>query len=158
MGDLQMTRGALPHLFASMVVALMMMTAPSSPARAQVMEVFKTPSCGCCTLWMRHVGRAGFSPKGKDLETKDLTQYKTDAGIPTKLQSCHTARIDGYIIEGHVPAADIRRLLKERPDAIGLAVPGMPIGSPGMESGNEREPYQVLLIRRDGRIEVFSQY
>ncbi len=153
-----MKHNALPQLLAFVVMAMITATVPSAAIRAQPIEVFKSASCGCCTLWMRHVGRAGFSPKGKDLDNKALSQFKTDAGIPEQLQSCHTARVGGYVIEGHVPAADIRRLLKERPDAIGLAVPGMPIGSPGMEVGNEREPYQVLLIHRDGRTEVFSQY
>ena len=127
-------------------------------AKAQTVEVFKSASCGCCTLWMRHLIRSGFSAKGKNLEAKELAQFKTDTGVPSQLQSCHTARIDGYVIEGHVPASDIRRLLAERPDAIGLAVPGMPIGSPGMEAGNEREPYDVLLIRRDGTTEVFNSH
>ena len=127
-------------------------------ASAQTVEVFKSASCGCCTLWMRHLIRSGFSTKGKDLDGKELAQFKVDARVPSKLQSCHTARVGGYVIEGHVPAADIRRLLAERPDAIGLAVPGMPIGSPGMESGNEREPYDVLLIRRDGSTQVFSSH
>jgi len=127
-------------------------------AKAQAVEVFKSASCGCCTLWMRHLVRSGFSPKWKDLGAAELAQVKTDARVPETLQSCHTAKVGGYVIEGHVPASDIRRLLAERPDAIGLAVPGMPIGSPGMESGNEREPYDVLLIRRDGTTQVFNSH
>jgi hypothetical protein len=85
-------------------------------------------------------------------------RYKLDNGIPQEMVSCHTGRVDGYMIEGHVPAADIRRLLEERPDAVGLAVPGMPYGSPGMGPESQREAYVVYLIRRDGTTETFSSY
>jgi hypothetical protein len=85
-------------------------------------------------------------------------RYKLDSGIPQEMASCHTARVEGYMIEGHVPVADIRRLLGERPDAVGLAVPGMPYGSPGMGPENEREAYDVFLIRRNGSTDVFSHY
>ncbi len=87
-----------------------------------------------------------------------LARYKLDNGIPQKMVSCHTGRIGGYMIEGHVPVADIHRLLEERPDAVGLAVPGMPYGSPGMGAESERESYEVFLIRRDGSTEVYASY
>lgn len=87
-----------------------------------------------------------------------LAKLKADAGLAPDLQSCHTAKIGGYVVEGHVPASDIQRLLAEKPDAVGLTVPGMPMGSPGMEAGGEKEPYEVLLVRRDGTTEVFSRY
>ncbi len=152
-----MRYAAFSHLLAAVALTLATLTA-SGGAMAQPIEVFKSASCGCCTLWMKHLSRSGFSPKWQDLGAVELTQVKADARIPDNLQSCHTAKIDGYVIEGHVPASDIRRLLAERPDAIGLAVPGMPIGSPGMESGNAREPYEVLLLRRDGSTMVFSRH
>ena len=85
-------------------------------------------------------------------------KMKLDAGIPTALTACHTARVEGYLIEGHVPAREVDRLLDERPDALGLVVAGMPVGSPGMESGNKRDPYEVLLLKKDGRSEVFARY
>ena len=85
-------------------------------------------------------------------------RFKVDNGIDAKLASCHTAKVGGYTIEGHVPAQEIRRLLRERPDAIGLSVPGMPLGSPGMDSGDDRESFDVLLVRRDGSTEVFASY
>lgn len=152
-----MRRGAFSRLLAAGAM-LLVVTVSASTTPAQTIEVFKSASCGCCTLWLRHLVRSGFSPKWKDLSSAELTRIKTDAGLPSDLQSCHTARIGGYVVEGHVPAADIRRLLAERPDAVGLSVPGMPIGSPGMEAGNEREPYDVLLVRRDGTTEVFSSH
>lgn len=87
-----------------------------------------------------------------------LVRFKLDNGVPQRMVSCHTAQVDGYIIEGHVPAADIRRLLEERPDAVGLAVPKMPLGSPGMDFGSRREPYDVMLIGKDGSLEVYNSY
>ncbi len=152
-----MRRTALSLLLMGILLLPTLLADPGI-AKAQTVEVFKTTSCFCCTLWMRHMMRSGFSTKWKDLSDADLAQFKTQALVPKKLQTCLTAKIGGYVIEGHVPASDIRRLLAERPDAIGLAVPGMPIGSPGMESGNQREPYDVLLIRRDGTTEVFSSH
>jgi len=96
--------------------------------------------------------------KVSDADTSSLAALKRQAGIGDKLASCHTAKFDGYVIEGHVPGSDIKRLVAERPDAIGLTAPGMPIGSPGMEQGGEFEPYDVLLIRKDGATEVFARY
>jgi hypothetical protein len=133
-------------------------SAIASAALAQTMNVYKSASCGCCKLWIRHIEKAGFTARSQDLAAGQLARLKADAKLSPDLQSCHTAKIDGYVIEGHVPPADIRRLLAEKPDAIGLTVPGMPLGSPGMEAGGEKEPYQVMLVRRDGTTEVFSKY
>ena len=133
-------------------------SAMTSEAFAQTMNVYKSASCGCCKLWIRHVEKAGFTARSQDLATGQLARLKADAKLAPDLQSCHTAKVDGYVIEGHVPAADIRRLLAEKPDAIGLTVPGMPLGSPGMEPGDDKEPYEVLLVKRDGTTEVFSRY
>ena len=122
------------------------------------MHVLKDPNCGCCSAWIEILERDGFSVTLEASEGAVLARYKSENGIPQSMVSCHTGRIDGYMVEGHVPVADIRRLLMERPDAIGLAVPGMPYGSPGMGPESEREAYDVFLIRHDGSTEVFTSY
>ena len=132
------------------------------PARARSIDnqmlVVKDPNCGCCAAWIEIVEAAGFAVTIELSAGTALMRYKSDNGIPEAMASCHTARIGGYMLEGHVPVADIRRLLEDRPDAIGLAVPGMPYGSPGMGPESEREAYDVLLIRKDGTSEVFTHY
>ena len=114
--------------------------------------VYKSPYCGCCVGWARHMTAHGYAVS--DPDNTDLEAVKQSAGVPRELYSCHTAVIDGYVIEGHVPASAIERLLRERPDVKGLAVPGMPIGSPGME-GPDPEPYDVLSFDEDGETSVF---
>jgi hypothetical protein len=121
-------------------------------------HVMKDPNCGCCTAWIEILESEGFNVTTEPSAGTLLMRYKMDNGIPQEMVSCHTARIENYMIEGHVPVADIRQLLEERPDAVGLAVPGMPYGSPGMGPEEEREAYVVFLIRRDGSTEVFSRY
>ncbi|MDD9709765.1 DUF411 domain-containing protein [Seohaeicola sp. SP36] len=121
-------------------------------------HVMKDPKCGCCTAWIEILENEGFTVTTEPSAGTLLMRYKMDNGIPQEMVSCHTARIENYMIEGHVPVADIRRLLEESPDAVGLAVPGMPYGSPGMGPEEEREAYEVFLIRRDGSTEVFSRY
>jgi hypothetical protein len=118
-------------------------------------HVHKSPTCGCCTKWVAHLRENGFEVETTDL--RDLRMVKAMAGIAPEQASCHTARVAGYVIEGHVPAEDIRRLLAERPGARGLTVPGMPKGSPGMEAPNP-EHYQVLLIDEEGETEVFAEH
>lgn len=127
-------------------------------AAPTTMQVWKDPNCGCCKDWIAHLEKNG-------LATATIEQGNSAArarlGMPQKFGSCHTALIQGYVIEGHVPAADIQRLLKEKPRALGLSVPGMPIGSPGMDGpayGGRRDAYQVLLIQRDGGTTVFNTY
>ena len=127
-------------------------------SEAETMEVFKSATCGCCKEWIAHVAAAGFTVTARDVEQDQLSLLKRMAGVPDDLAGCHTARIAGYVIEGHVPAADIKRLLQERPDAVGLSVPGMPFGSPGMGPEDQREAYDVVLIWRDGGAEVFTSY
>lgn len=122
------------------------------------MEVLKTSGCICCTTWLEYLEKAGFEVEARDMAMGALMKVKLDAGLKPGLTSCHTGRIDGYVVEGHVPVREIRRLLSERPDAIGLSVPDMPLGSPGMDIGDEREPYDVLLVRKDGATEVFARY
>ncbi|MFG6535697.1 DUF411 domain-containing protein [Sulfitobacter sp. 1A15333] len=121
-------------------------------------HVMKDPNCGCCSAWIEVLVNEGFAVTTERSLGSLLIRYKQDNGIPQNMASCHTAKIEGYMIEGHVPPADIRKLLAERPDAIGLAVPGMPYGSPGMGPESERDAYDVYLIARDGSSEVFSSY
>jgi hypothetical protein len=118
-----------------------------------VMTVYKSPACGCCAFWVDHMRENGFEIVVEEMD--DVAPVKRSHGIPPRLWSCHTATIDGYAIEGHVPAAVVRKLLAERPDAIGIAVPGMPIGSPGMEGPNP-QAYDVILLKKDGSTEVFA--
>ena len=122
------------------------------------MGVFKSPTCGCCSAWVDHVTGARFDAVVRDVDQQTLWNIKDRAGVTTELSSCHTAFINGYFIEGHVPANDVQRLLSERPNALGLTVPGMPTGSPGMEVGNQRDAYDTLLVLRDGSTEVFASH
>ncbi len=114
------------------------------------LAVAKSPTCGCCGAWVNHMRAAGFEVEVRELPDEALAALKRRLGLAPEHTSCHTAEVDGYVVEGHVPAEDVTRLLAERPDALGLAVPGMPIGSPGMEMGGMREPYDTLLIGTDG--------
>lgn len=127
----------------------------SSPDRIHVVE---GTGCECCKQWTRYLQADGFEVTHEERFGVLLMQHKLDLGVPVEVSSCHTGSIDGYFLEGHVPAADIRKLLRERPDARGLAVPGMPYGSPGMGPESNREAYDVLLIRKDGSGEVFTHY
>jgi len=125
---------------------------------AQLVEVWKSPTCGCCKDWVRHLEANGFRVRTHD---DGNTDQRAALGMPLKYGSCHTARIGGYAIEGHVPAREIQRLLKDKPAAVGLAVPAMPVGAPGMdgpEYGGRRDPYDVLLVRRDGGADVYHSY
>ena len=118
--------------------------------------VYKGPTCTCCSKWVKHLQQAGFTVETHDEPRMSLV--KTRLGVPKALAACHTATVNGYVIEGHVPAEDIRRLLAERPKASGIAVPGMPIGSPGMEEGSRVDPYQTLMFDPQGQTTVFSQH
>ncbi|MEL3891706.1 DUF411 domain-containing protein [Ferrovibrio sp. MS7] len=141
-----------------LVLTLSATALPVLPARAtDTVHVLKTSSCGCCNAWITHLRKAGFPVTAKDVPMALLNQEKLSAGLTPELSSCHTARVGGYVIEGHVPAVDIQRLLRERPDALGLTVPGMPEGSPGMETG-KADPYDVLLFAKGGTTTVYSRY
>ena len=129
--------------------------APSAFAETPMLKVYKSPSCGCCGAWVDHMRSAGFRVEVADIT--DLSPIKNKLGVFPELWSCHSAVIDGYVIEGHVPAREVIRLLRDRPKAIGLAVPGMPIGSPGMEQGSRRDPFQVILFSSTRR-SVFATY
>ena len=138
--------------------ALLLMAGCAQAAPPLALVVYKTPWCGCCKGWITHMTRAGFKPTVHEVE--DLTPIREKHGVPFNLSSCHTGLIGGYAVEGHVPPADVLRLLKERPKAIGLTVPGMPIGSPGMESPNgATEAYAtLLLLDRSGKTRVFARH
>lgn len=121
-------------------------------------EVWKDPNCGCCEDWVSHLRANGFTVQ---VHNSGNTAARARLGVPDALGSCHTAQVGGYALEGHVPASDVRRLLKERPNAIGLAVPGMPIGSPGMDGavyGGRKDAYAVLLIQRGGGTRVYQNH
>ncbi|MEZ5798283.1 MAG: DUF411 domain-containing protein [Paracoccaceae bacterium] len=143
------------------MLALTAAFAAARPALGQdlpAIHVVKDAGCGCCNAWIGHIRDAGFPVSFEEMPPEDLADLKASLGIAPDLASCHTARVEGYVIEGHVPAADITRLLAERPDALGLTVPGMPYGSPGMGPETEREAFDVLLIAKDGRASLFASY
>ena len=146
-------------LMSSAVMPLPSAHAADEATRAQslpVVEMTKHPQCGCCAAWANHLRAEGFEVKVT--ETQKMWRVKRLARIPQHLDSCHTATVGGYVVEGHVPADDIKRLLSERPNVTGIAVPGMPIGSPGMEVSDRTEPYDVLSFDADGRTAVFKSY
>lgn len=125
---------------------------PAPAARA--ITIYKDPNCGCCKEWVEHVRKAGFVPTVHD--TTDMASVKSSMGVPKTLESCHTARIGSYTIEGHVPADLITRLVKEKPVGRGLAVPGMPAGSPGMEMGGRKDKYDIMLFDKSGKSRVYA--
>lgn len=125
-------------------------------AETPVVDVYKSPTCGCCGKWVDHLKANGFVVRSHD--TDDVAQHKYRLGVPYGYGSCHTAEVNGYLVEGHVPARDIRRLLKEKPRARGLVVPAMPMGSPGMEQGSRKDHYDVLLAKQDGSIQTYTRY
>ncbi|MFL6112751.1 MAG: DUF411 domain-containing protein, partial [Catenulispora sp.] len=130
----------------------------AAQSKPPAMTVYKDPTCGCCSMWVEHVKKAGIAATID--QTTDVNAIKTQRGVPARVRSCHTALIDRYVIEGHVPVKEIQRLLKERPaGVIGLAVGGMPIGSPGMEvTGQKAQPYRVLAFDSAGATTVFASY
>ncbi|OLB77806.1 MAG: metal-binding protein [Alphaproteobacteria bacterium 13_2_20CM_2_64_7] len=145
MSDIDFSLTRRSALFAA--VASLVQTGTASAGEKEVITVHKDPTCGCCSGWVEHIQKAGFKTKFRD--TRDL-DAKRRLGVPDDLAACHTAEVAGYIMEGHVPAAALRRFLAEKPKAAGLAVPGMPIGSPGMEGGRP-EKYDVVLFGPEGR-------
>ncbi len=133
----------------------MMLPAVLTHAAAPAINVYKSASCGCCHLWVEHLQQNGFKVIAHDVA--DPSDYRARFGVPQELGSCHTATVNGYVLEGHVPANDIKRLLRERPKAHGLAVPSMPLGSPGME-GPRRDAYDVLVFQANGKHKVYRHY
>ena len=148
---------------ASVAAEMVAEAPPAAPAMTPVdaslplVVVHKSPSCGCCVAWVEHMQHAGFAVEVRNVD--NLDPVKTRVGVPAGKGSCHTAEVGGYFVEGHVPADDIKRLLAERPDAKGLTVPGMPMGSPGMEVPDGRvQPYTVELVGRDGATSAYAQH
>ncbi|MGG7055352.1 DUF411 domain-containing protein [Nitrosomonas sp. ANs5] len=148
----------LNQFFTQSMLAIALAGASMHVAAAATIEVYKSPTCGCCSKWVDHLRDHGFTVNTHDVGNQEA---RARAGISPSLGSCHTATVNGYAIEGHVPAADIQRLLREKPRAVGLAVPDMPHGSPGMETGRN-DPYNVLLIRKPGdersAATIYSRY
>ena len=143
----------------TLILMLLMFTAALNSAAEEAgadVTVFKSPTCGCCTIWASHLRENGFTVNEKKVD--NVGAYKQQLGVPGYLSSCHTAMVGGYVIEGHVPASDIRRLLQEKPDIRGLTVPGMVAGSPGMEQGGRRDSFNVLAIRKDGSSYIYNSY
>lgn len=157
MPDPRSARRGLLLALAAIPLALALSTGTAQ--KLPTVEVFKTPACGCCDDWIKHLQANGFEVT--PINVPDLAPVRARLGMPAKYGSCHTARVGGYLVEGHVPAREVRRLLRERPQAIGIAVPGMPIGSPGMDGPiykGLQQPYDVLLVQRDGSARVFASY
>ena len=139
------------------LIASLILLVTSSPSQQSgpVVTVFKNPTCGCCGKWVEHLKANGFVVKVQEVD--DTSSYERQYHVPKTMVSCHTAVVNGYTIEGHVPAAEIKRLLSERPKAVGLAVPGMPVGSPGMES-TRSEAYSVFVFDESGNPSVYARY
>ena len=146
---------AITGILAAAAIGFGGLVAAQRPA-APVVEVFKSPTCGCCANWVKHLEANGFRTKVTDVE--DMTTVKTKYGVPGRLHSCHTGVVNGYVLEGHVPAKEVHRLVAEKPAVVGVAVPGMPIGSPGMEAGSTIQRYDVLTFTKQGQTTVFASY
>lgn len=154
---LRLVSGALfAALLSSSLHAQAGTSSRASAAPAVSVTVFKDPNCGCCKDWVEHLRKHAFKVVAKD--TSDVSGVKRSGRVPAQLMSCHTAFVNGYVIEGHVPAQDIRRLLREKPRVAGLAVAGMPVGSPGMEVGNRKDKYDVIAFNRDGTTQLFAKH
>jgi hypothetical protein len=136
------------------LATISLLVLPHLQAASPEVIVYKTATCGCCAKWVDHLKANGFAPTVNVVPS--TAEYRRKFGVPDQLQSCHTATVEGYAVEGHVPASDIHQLLKTRPKATGLAVPGMPLGSPGME-GPRSDPYSVLLFQSDGKTSIFRK-
>jgi hypothetical protein len=141
-------------LFTTSVVAIEV--AAQVEAVEQNIVVYRSPTCGCCEKWVQHLQENQFIVN--DIVTDGMVEIKQKYGVPGNLASCHTAIIDGKVVEGHVPARDIKRMMKLKGDVVGISVPGMPSGTPGMEMGGRKDPYQVISFDKEGKYEVFSSY
>lgn len=145
------------HFFGSAAALATLVTLPTQAApSAPEVRVFKSPTCGCCGAWVVHLKAAGFSVRVA--EVPDAGVERKRLGMPERYGSCHTATVGGYVLEGHVPAEDVKRLLASKPKAIGLAVPGMPQSAPGMDVPGANDPYQVLLVDASGQSTIFARY
>jgi hypothetical protein len=134
------------------------LAAQAQKPAAPLVVVYKTSTCGCCSNWVAHLRQNGFQVEAHDVPQARLSQMGGEVGITQELASCHTAKVDGYYVEGHVPAADIHKMLKERPKITGIAAPGMPIGSPGMEQGGAKDPYDVVAFTKGAAPSVYVRH
>ena len=139
-------------------IALVSAQQKPATAPAQKVTVYKTSSCGCCKLWVDHLKANGFDVQAMDVSAEDVRKVSKTAGLSDDGVSCHTAKVGNYVVEGHVPAADIKRMLKEKPAIAGIAAPGMPMGSPGMEQGGAKEAYDVMAFTKDGKMTVYAKH
>lgn len=155
MSSKHITRGLL--IVAGVLSAVVFVQLSSVAAQQKPMvSVFKSPACGCCGKWVDHMKANGFDVKVQDVD--DISAVKEKLGVAPEISSCHTSQVGGYVIEGHVPAASVQRLLKEKPTVAGLTVPGMPAGSPGMEvPGGHQEPYAILTFDKSGKTSVYER-
>lgn len=141
----------------TLTIATLLLAGVATTAHAaQEITVYKSPTCGCCKKWVSYLEDKGYQVKSQDMQ--DLKFIKNMSGVKSQYASCHTAVIDGYVVEGHVPVADIERMLKEKPDIIGISAPGMPVGSPGMEQGNRHDNYDVISLEKDGSAKRYAQH
>ena len=155
--NIGMSPKRLPRIAIIVIAFASLAGAQSRTTSIPMMDVYKTPTCGCCSKWVDHMRAAKFQARVTDMKQAELDKIKAKHGIPVRFHSCHTALVGGYIVEGHIPAAEVKRLLKEKPAVAGIAVPGMPIGSPGMEvPGSRPRPYDVLAFDKQGRAQVFA--
>ncbi len=146
-------------LYLTLVAGLLLMLSACAENEAgPTAEVYMTEGCQCCRVWADYLEDEGFSVEQHYVEQARLNEIKRDAGLDFGLSSCHSAKIEGYLVEGHVPAREIRYLLEERPDVSGIAVPGMPIGSPGMERGDQQDRYAVVSFDADGNTDIIATY
>ena len=142
-------------VIAGLALAGTLAAAARPTAQGVSMTVYKTPTCGCCAKWVENMKAAGFKVQVQDMD--DLTEIKQASGVPVRIRTCHTAVVGNYVVEGHVPADLVKKMLSEKPKMTGIAVPGMPVGSPGMESGNEKTPYDVVLFDKTGKTTVYAK-
>ncbi len=150
-----MNRRQLLTTLLATAFATPLLASAAAATTTPVIDVYKSASCGCCKAWVEHLQKNGFTVRAHDVA--NAPAYRAKFGIPDELGSCHTGMVNGYALEGHVPAREIKRLLAQRPKAVGLAVPGMPQGSPGMETGRS-DPYDVVLVQANGRHRVYQHY
>lgn len=148
----------IPFLVLSLGLAFPLHAAPGQATGDKPIDitVHRSPTCSCCGKWMAHLRQNGFAVK--EIQTEDMDAIKRQHGVPDMLKSCHTARVGGYVVEGHVPAEDVKNLLKKAPAVLGVSVPGMPAGTPGMEMGAKKDPYAVVQFDKSGTVSVFHDY
>ena len=152
-----MTRKLLVAVTVLLTAGVSILVAQTKREAGPSVDVFKSATCGCCGKWVEHMRKAGFTVHVTDLEEAELQKIKTRYSVPTPARSCHTARVDGFTVEGHVPPAEVKRMLSQKPAVLGIAVPGMPLGSPGMESsGVKPQPYDVVTFDKQGTTKVYS--